>query len=123
MTLGSIQFYNIFIRDLRTEWYRKKNTIKLSISINIKVDLPASLESDQYKYVVCYDRIVIGARKFICNGKIKSPEFLASMLARYCFEDDRVREVYINLSSRNKNSTDLLDYEVTLQRNPNLFTN
>jgi dihydroneopterin aldolase len=70
----------------------------MSLSVNLSIDLPPDLAADRYKYVVCYDRIVTGAKSFATDRDLETLEALADRIVEHCLADGRVRDAEVALS-------------------------
>lgn len=88
--------YTVFVRDL--ELPRGPVGGPLSLSVELKVDVPPDIHADRYKYVVCYDRIVKGAKAFAESEGAADLMLLGERIAQHCFDDERVGEVRISLT-------------------------
>ena len=98
LPLGELSFYRLFVRHLRLIWGRDHADETLSLSVNLSIDLPPDLASDRYKYVVCYDKVVTGAKSFATDRDLETLEALADRIVEHCFADDRVRDAEVALS-------------------------
>lgn len=96
--LGDMSFYRLFVRELQLDWRGLSGPEALSLSVNASIDLPNDLTADRYKFVVCYDRIVTGAKSFAQSDDFTALEDLAGRIAEFCLEDPRVREVTVDLT-------------------------
>jgi dihydroneopterin aldolase len=98
LPLGGLSFYRLFARDLRLDWGGNCANETLSLSVNLSIDLPPDLAADRYKYVVCYDRIVTGAKSFAADRDLETLEELADRIVEHCLADSRVRDAEVALS-------------------------
>ena len=89
-------YYSVFIRDLKLP--RGSMNDVLTLSAELKVDIPPDLLADRYRFVVCYDRVVQGAKAFAHDEEIAGLLQLGERIAQHCLDDDRVCEVSIALS-------------------------
>ena len=88
--------YSVFIRDLKLP--RGSMNDVLTLSVELKVDVPPDLLADRYRFVVCYDRVVKGAKAFADDEEIVNLLQLGERIAEHCLADDRVCEVSIALT-------------------------
>jgi dihydroneopterin aldolase len=98
LSLGELSFYRLFVRDLRLDWGGDDADESLSLSVNLSIDLPLDLAADRYKFIVCYDRIVTGAKSFAADCDVKTLEALADRIVDHCLADTRVRDAEVALS-------------------------
>ncbi len=98
LSLGELSYYRLFIRDLRLNWVGDGADETLSLSVNLSIDLPRDLAADRYKYVVCYDRIVTGAKFFAADHDLETLRALADRIVEHCLADGRVRDAEVALS-------------------------
>ncbi|PPR64598.1 MAG: hypothetical protein CFH10_00196 [Alphaproteobacteria bacterium MarineAlpha4_Bin2] len=82
--------YSVFVRNLQLPPHPGATLKALSLSVELKVEAPSDLHADRYKYVVCYDRVVKGAKLLIESGDIASLQELGESVAGLCLEDTRV---------------------------------
>ena len=88
--------YSVFIRDLKLP--RSSMNDVLTLSVELKVDVPPDLLADRYRFVVCYDRVVKGAKAFADDEEIADRLQLGERIAQHCLDDERVCEVNIVLT-------------------------
>ena len=89
-------YYSVFIRDLKLPCGSMNDV--LTLSAELKVDIPPDLLADRYRFVVCYDRVVKGAKAFADDEEIADLLHLGERIAQHCLEDERVCEVSIALT-------------------------
>ena len=87
--------YSVFIRDLELPCGSINGILKLSV--DLKVDVPPDLLADRYRFVVCYDRVVKGAKAFADDEEIADLLQLGGRIAQHCLDDERVCEVRVAL--------------------------
>ena len=95
--------YSVFIRDLKLPRGLMKDV--LTLSVDLKVDVPPDLLADRYRFVVCYDRVVKGAKAFADDEEIADLLHLGERIAQHCLEDERVCEVSIALTPVDKHGS------------------
>ena len=116
MPLGELSFYRLFVRDLRLDWGGDDADETLSLSAHLSIDLPPDLAADRYKYVVCYDRIVTGAKSFANDEELGTVEALADRIVEHCMADSRVRDAKVALSPVVGKNLGHSGYEIYRQR-------
>ena len=87
--------YSVFIRDLELPCGAINGI--LTLSIDLKVDVPPDLLADRYRFIVCYDRVVKGAKASANDEEIVDLLQLGERIAQHCLDDERVCEVSIAL--------------------------
>jgi len=96
-----MNYYNVFVRGLCLQQRRGSAHNKLSLSVELKVETPCDFHSDRYKFVVCYDRIVKGA-KSLSKNRVNANLFeLAKSVVGLCLEDERVQEAHVAIAPTN----------------------
>ena len=93
--LPQLAQYSVFIRDLELPCGAINGI--LTLSVDLKVDVPPDLLADRYRFVVCYDRVVKGAKASANDGEIVDLLQLGERIAQHCLDDERVCEVSIAL--------------------------
>ena len=88
-------YYSVFIRDLKLP--RGSMNDVLTLSVDLKVDVPPDLLADRYRFVVCYDRVVKGAKASADDEEIADLLQLGERIAQHCLDDERVYDVSIAL--------------------------
>ena len=87
--------YSVFIRDLELPCGAINGI--LALSVDLKVDVPPDLLADRYRFIVCYDRVVKGAKASANDEEIVDLLQLGERIAQHCLDDERVCEVSIAL--------------------------
>ena len=98
MSLDNLAYYKVFVRDLQLKWRGDHHLDLLLMSLEIAVDLPVNLTADRYKFVVCYDRIIKGAKVLAEISENNSLQYLAEQISEHCLEDKRVQSLILSLT-------------------------
>ena len=113
--------YSVFIRDLKLP--RRSMNDVLTLSVELKVDVPPDLLADRYRFVVCYDRVVKGAKAFADDEEIADRLQLGERIAQHCLDDERVCEVSIVLTPIDERGSGTGGIELHRARLDNLIHN
>ena len=113
--------YSVFIRDLKLP--RGSMNDILTLSVELKVDVPPDLFADRYRFVVCYDRVVKGAKAFAHDEEIADLLQLGERIAQHCLDDERVCVVSIALTAVDEHSTGTGGIELHRARLDNVIQN
>ena len=113
--------YSVFIRDLKLP--RGSMNDVLTLSVELKVDIPPDLLADRYRFVVCYDRVVKGAKAFAHDEGIDDLLQLGERIAQHCLEDERVCVVSIALTVVDERNTGTGGIELHRARIDNVIHN
>ena len=95
MNLGNLNSYKIFVRDLELEWQNGSGSHQLLLEAVLTVVLPPDFAADRYKFVVCYDRVVTGAKEIAANGGHPDLAGLCEAVVEHCLADHRVSAVSV----------------------------
>ncbi len=95
--------YRILIRDLVVPWrvgihkHEKEAPQPVRLNLDLEVREPENLGADEYREVVCYERIVERIRDLAGQGHVKLVETLADRIIELCLADTRVERVTVRV--------------------------
>ena len=95
----------------------------LMLSAELKVDIPPDPFADRYRFVVCYDRVVQGAKAFAHDEEIAGLLQLGERIAQHCLDDERVCKVSIILTPIDERGSGTGGIELHRARVDNLIPN
>lgn len=94
---------HVFVRDLMIDGsigiykHEKEKLQKIRINIDLSVTEEATPLNDNYKNVVCYEKVVNGIKNIVHSGHVELVETLAEKIADFSMMDTRIISVRVRV--------------------------
>lgn len=94
---------HVFVRDLLLESsigiydHEKANLQKIRVNIDLCVKEDQNPINDDYKNIVCYEKVVIGIKNIVLSGHVELVETLAEKIADLNIIDPRIVSVRVRV--------------------------
>lgn len=99
----TVPFYRIIVRDLVLPWrigvrrHEEDRRQRVRINLDLIVREQPDPGADDYKQVLCYDKIVENIRDMAASGHVKLAETVAHKVAMMCLGNPSAEEVTVRV--------------------------